>query len=857
MASLIKNLTKPRSEQEIYDVLDGVVATWFKQKYGSFTPPQRFSIVEIHKKHNLLICSPTGSGKTLSAFLTILSELISLGRMDKLEDRTYAIYVSPLKALNNDIKRNLDEPLKEIAAVFEKKNLTFPNIRVAIRTGDTTTYERAKMIKKPPHILITTPESLQIMLSTPKASKMLEEANWVIVDEVHALAENKRGTALALSLERLEHRAKAQITRIGLSATVSPMDEMAKFLVGNQRTCNVVNVSFAKKISLEVKSPVMDMVYSSHKEISSNLYTLLKQIIEEHKTTLIFTNTRSATESVAHKLRVLFKGKKKIAAHHSSLSKETRFDVESRLKEGKIDVVVSSTSLELGIDIGSIDVVVLLGSPKSVARALQRVGRSGHRLHDTSKGILVALDRDDLLEEVVLAYCAKHQKIDKIRVPRCPLDVLAQHLVGMSLEKKWGVDEAFEVVKRAYPYQTLSFDDFKSTLEFLSGYHAMLEKTNFFGRIWYDGESFGRRSASRLLYYTNSGTIPETTYVDVLETDGLIPSKKIGSVEEQFAEELTEGDVFVLAGKTYEYVGSMGAKIVVQRATHKEATIPAWYSEMLPLAYDLAKQVEEFRGGDVVSPCKEVSKDPNVIKTLVEYQREQLAITNTLAPVVEWWVNDRGVLEIVFQFVAGKKANEAMAKTMAYRLGKMFECNVAIKLNDYGFCLNVPQKVKMDEEVVMKLLNTRNFKSDLMNAVKQSELLRRRFRHIAARSFLILKKYRGKQISVDRQQMNANKLLAYLQQNMPDFPMLKEAYREVMEDAMHVDEALDYLKKVKPKLHIRGKCALPSPFSFSILSEASSDVVMIQSRREFIRAMHERMMEFLKKQGGGNGGSGG
>ena len=847
----IKRLREPYNESYLLSILDEQVGRWFREKYKSFTPPQRYSIAEIHKGNNILISSPTGSGKTLSAFLTIISELIGLGRKGELKDQIYCIYVSPLKALNNDIRRNLEEPLAEIEQYFSKKGLKCPKIRIGIRTGDTSQSERAKMLKKPPHILITTPESLAILLSTPRMSKNCESIRWIIVDELHALAENKRGTSLALSLERLTKKVKERTgkepIRIGLSATVHPLEEMAKFLVGKGRACNIVDVNYEKKINLVVYSPVRDLVYAESEEICDALYSFLKKIIEEHKTTLIFTNTRSATESVSHKLKQLFKNKIEICAHHSSLSKEVRFDVEQRMKEGKVRVVVSSTSLELGIDIGSIDIVILLGSPKSVARTLQRVGRSGHKLHEVSKGVMIALDRDDLIEEMMIAKCAKERKLDRIRIIKNALDVLAQHLVGMSLEKKWHVKEAYELITSSYPYFELSWNDFTSLLEYLSGYHAFLEQKNIFGKIWYDGEWFGKRRGARMLYYTNSGTIPDESYVDVLECDGIMPKRWIGKVEEEFAERLMEGDVFVLGGKTYEYVGSMGTKIIVLPIEEKSPTVPAWFSEMLLLSYDLALMIQEFRMKEQTKTAimKNFGLDENTAETIIRYFREQRAIHEDKKKiVVEEWLDDEGYRNYIFQFVAGRKANEAIARVLAYRIGKRLGCNVGIKLNDYGIALLVPEAVRIDETTIRDILSPENFYEDLRKAIGGTELLRRRFRHVAVRAFLVLRQYRGKAISSDRQQNNANALLSFLSEHMPSFPVLKEAYREVMQDAMHVDEAIDFIKKFGDKIEFK-KVPTPSPFSFSILSEGSSDVVVVETRREFIKKLHKRFMLFL------------
>ena len=443
---MIKHLTKPFTGSEIDAILDSDVKSWFYSKFKDYTPAQKYALKEIHDGKNVLISSPTGSGKTLSAFLAVINELVGLSKNGTLEDRVYALYISPLKALNNDIRVNLQEPLDEIAALVERSNPDQQEIRVGVRTGDTTVAERVKQAAKPPHIFITTPESLAILLNSPKMAESLRKVKWVILDEVHSLAENKRGTHLMLSLERLQYSMPHELVRIGLSATIHPLEEVAQFLAGTERDCLVADVNYVKQVDIEVLSPVPDLIYTPHEEVQRELYKLLDKLIQSHKTTLVFTNTRSGTERVVYNLKKSFPEKytdDSIGAHHSSLSKTERLEVEEKLKQGKMKVVVCSTSLELGIDIGFIDLVILLTSPKSVARCLQRIGRSGHKLHEKSKGVLVVMDRDDLVECVVMAHAARQRLLDRVKVPRNCLDVLSQHVIGMSLERRGGVGQAF------------------------------------------------------------------------------------------------------------------------------------------------------------------------------------------------------------------------------------------------------------------------------------------------------------------------------------------------------------------------------------------------------------------------------
>ena len=392
--------SKLRTEEEIKKILHPLVKEWFFSKFEKFSLTQKYGVMSIHERKNILISAETGGTKTLTSFLSILNHLVKLAETGKLEEKIYAVYTSPLKALSNDIHKNLIEPLNEINELAEKKGIKLQKIRVSLRTGDTTSYEKSKMTKNPPHILITTPESLAIVLTSKKFVEHLSEVEFCIVDEIHAM-DNKRGTYLSLSLERLNEVSKIFPVKIGLSATVEPIEEVARYLVGEAKNRKVkyVRVPLNKKIDIDVLTTVDDLIEDKNAYV--NMYKLLSNLIEEHKTTLIFTNTRAATERVVNYLKDKFPteyGDDNIAAHHSSLSKEHRFDIEERLRKGKLKVVVCSTSLELGIDIGYIDLVIMIGSPKSSSSALQRLGRAGHQLHETAKGRFVVLDRDDLVE---------------------------------------------------------------------------------------------------------------------------------------------------------------------------------------------------------------------------------------------------------------------------------------------------------------------------------------------------------------------------------------------------------------------------------------------------------------------------
>ncbi|NOZ30539.1 MAG: DEAD/DEAH box helicase, partial [Crenarchaeota archaeon] len=494
---VMRQLLSTRDEK-VLSMLRPYVAEWFRRKYRELTVPQREAIPLIKEGYNVLISSPTGTGKTLAAFTSIIDELLKLSEKGELEDIIYAVYVSPLRALNNDMYRNLIVPLEEIKAVAEEMGHEIEDIRVMVRTSDTPQSVKQKMLRKPPHILITTPESLSIALVAPKFREKLRTVKWIIIDEIHELASSKRGSHLALSIERLNYIVEENggtLQRIGMSATIAPLEEVAKFLGGynddgTPREVKIVDARFAKPLDIKVLTPKVDLINDPADKVNNAIYKLLIDLIRKHRTTLVFTNTRSATERVVYKLRTIlgengFFDADMVEAHHSSLSRKVRLEVEEKLKRGELKVVVSSTSLELGIDIGYIDLVVLLSSPKSVSRLLQRIGRAGHHIRAVSKGRIIVVDRDDLVECTVLAKSAMERFIDKVRIPCCPLDVLAQHLVGMSIEKKWSVHEAYKVVKRSYPFHKLSWEDFMLVLEYLAGKYGM-EDEKVYSKLWYD-----------------------------------------------------------------------------------------------------------------------------------------------------------------------------------------------------------------------------------------------------------------------------------------------------------------------------------------------------------------------------------
>src|SRR3989338_1456146 len=562
---MIKELEKPYKKADIIEILHPFVREWFFSRFKEFSLPQLYAVKEIHEGNNILITAPTGGTKTLTSTLSIINELVKLAIEDKLEERVYCLYINPLKSLSYDLEVNLKKPLDEIKEIARKHGKDI-DIRIGVRTGDTSVSERSKMLKKPSHILILTPETLSILLASVKFKEHLREIGAVIIDEIHALCDSKRGVHLSLTLELLKHFSKKDFLRIGLSATVSPLKQVAEFLIGSSKNCKIADVRFEKKYDIKVISSVEDLINTTYIEHTNAMYKLIDSLIQAHRTTLIFTNTRAATERVVHHLKEKFPKKytENIGAHHGSLGKELRHNIEERMRDGELKCIVSSTSLELGLDIGYIDLVICLGSPKSVVRLLQRSGRSGHSLHDTVKARIIVLDRDDLIECSVMVKNALERRIDRIHIPRNCLDVLAQQIYGIAINNKIHIDDLFNLINGSYCYKDLDKKDFNDVISYLTGEYTKLEDRYVYAKIWYDKETgmIGKRSKmARVIYMTNIGTIPDETHVQVK-----IGEQTIGKIDEAFLERLKRGDVFVLGGNKYEFLFSRGMTAQVKTA---------------------------------------------------------------------------------------------------------------------------------------------------------------------------------------------------------------------------------------------------------------------------------------------------
>lgn len=844
------------SNEEIKRILDPLVSEWFFSRFMDFSSAQKQGVLSIHLRKNILICAPTGSTKTLTAFLAIINYLVQLAKRNELENRVYAVYCSPLKALSNDIYVNLIKPLEEIQDIAKEKGIPLQDIRVGLRTGDTPTNERTKMSKNVPHIFVTTPETIAIVLNSPIFVEKFKLLEFVVVDEIHSLAENKRGVHISLSLERLQEVSLIPLTRIGLSATVAPVELIAQFLVGTKRDCLIAIVKTTKKMELEILSPLKNILDLSTEGLNNGLYRVLNSLIQENKTTLVFTNTRAATERIVHKLKEKFPVNyiENIGAHHSSLSKEHRTDIEKRLREGKLKVVVCSTSLELGIDIGFIDLVVLLGSPKSVSRAIQRIGRAGHQLHAIARGKFIVSDFDDMVECSIIMKNSKENIIDEVHIPENCLDVLSQQIFGMCINRVYNINELFNLIKKSFCYRNLTREDFLSVLSYLSG-EFEVDIKNLYPKIWYDKEtnSVGKRGKlARVIYFTNIGTIPDEGFVLVTDKSGGI----IGKIDEFFLEKIKKGDVFVLGGKSYQFLYVRGMKAVVV-PSERSPTIPSWFSEVLPLSFTTAIEIQKFRR-KMNEKFEKRTSDLEIIDFLREYcYLTQDISLNLLDYFKRQWKyskiphEKRMIIEvyrtnktyIVFHGVFGRRVNEALGRALAYIVASIRKRDVEIGVGDNGFFI-CGKELNIDSvETGFKKIKKEDLRRILNESIEKSEIFKRRFRHCAARSLMILKNYKGNIKSVGRQQMSSHFLLSAVLKRTKEFPIVKETKREILEDYMdlkNTEEVIDKMNKGLISIE-RIESKLPSPFAINLILQSHSDIIRVEDKIDFIKRVYKEM----------------
>lgn len=805
------------TEKSIISAFHPAVKTWFTSTFDTITEPQTLAFPLLKQDENILLLSPTGSGKTLAGFLVSIDYLVRQAEKDQLKNTVYVIYVSPLRALSNDIKKNLIIPLEGI-----KTQAPFADIRVFVRTGDTSAYKKAKMLKKTPHILITTPETLQIVLNAPKFREKLMHVKYVIVDEIHDLCNTKRGVSLSLSLERLQQLA-GPFVRIGLSATQAPVEDIAQFLVGTNQKAHILIAEREKKYNLQLVKPQSLAELSLEKAVEET-YDILKELIESHNITLVFSNTRSRTERIVYQLKN--RDLLSVAAHHGSMGKETRHEIENLLKEGLIRSVITSTSLELGIDIGDVDLVVQLGTPKNTAKLMQRIGRAGHGLGAISKGILIAQDRDELVELAILKRKALHYQLEPVQIPQNCLDVLAQHIIGMSLEKVWDIQEAYQLVRQSYCYKTLKYEDFLKVVEYLGGYYVDLEDKHIYRKLWFDGEKFGRIRSAMYLYFINCGTIPSQATFRVV-MDGI----PLGTLSDYFVSHLKPKDVFVLGGRSLTFLRVDSMNVVVHDALGGKPTVPSWRGEAMSRSYAFAFDIFAFRK-EVLTMHEDY--DPDIVSYFAEQKSAAGFIPGEDTLYIERYIDSDHCYHLIFHSPYGRRVNEALAR--AY--GQKLDCN-DFTVTDNGFMLNSTRALQVDRAVV----TPEEFIDVVKASVWDTELFIQRFRHCAERGFLLLKNYKGKSISPRTQYFRARSLV----KELPfDFPIVKETFNEVLYTALDCDNALEILQAIEKgdiNVVISDYTTIPSPFALSIVMAGAQDIITLKDRSEFLQHMQKAVTE--------------
>jgi len=887
------------ADEDVLDLLEPAVRRWWVEEFGEyvpgnggfFTPPQREAIPLIHEGENVLVASPTGSGKTLASFTAIINELFRRDResADGLDNSVYCLYVSPLKSLANDIHRNLTEPLEGIAELMGN-NGDEVGIRHAIRHGDTPDSERQKMLATTPHVLNTTPETLAILLNSPKFKEKLRSVEYVIVDEIHSLADNKRGTHLAVSLERLEQLCETSPTRIGCSATVEPLSTMAEFLVGRAepggppREYELVDTRFVREFDLRLECPTDDLIDTPREVVTGRFYDRVHELIQSHTNTLIFTNTRSGAERVLHNLREDHEeyDESNSGCHHGSLSKERRQAIEEQLKRGELDVVTTSTSLELGIDMPYIDLVIQVGSPKSVAALLQRVGRAGHRLGQTVEGRVFALDRDELVECAVMLRKAEEGFVDRVFVPENAQDVAAQQVYGMAINAVRPEAEVTAILRRAYPYRNYSEAEYEQLMRYLTADYDGLAEKNVYAKVWrdtndppdgeYHYEEFdvgtplvGKRGRmARVIYMTNIGTIPDSFTCDVLVRGS---DEWVGNLDENYLDTLEKGDVFVLGGERFEFSYRRGSKVYVDR-TSARPTVPSWFSERLPLSYDLGREILAFQG-ELVDRLDRGGRpavrdwlrafpiDENAVRALARTFDEQVRYAgvesvSTSGRLAVEEVVDREEYRRRYHVHSnyGRKFNDGLSRLVAYRCARRTNTNVQVAVADNGFTVSMPLNRKVDVASVLRNVEPEDVSGDLRDALDGTDLLKRYFRINATRSLMILKRYKGYEKSAAQQQVSSEMLLSFAQ-DLDSFAVMEETYREIVEDKLDLAGIRAVVEAIQAGDVEVVACEVdsPSPRAFGLATLMASDVVLAEDESAVLQEFHERVLDRIGDEG--------
>jgi ATP-dependent Lhr-like helicase len=835
-----------------------LVRDWFVGRFGTPTEPQLLGWPSILSRETTLISAPTGSGKTLAAFLICIDRLVRKALSGELTDETEVLYVSPLKALSNDIQKNLEVPLGEILQLAGQRGILMPDIRTAVRTGDTLAHERRAMLARPPHILVTTPESLYILLTAAKSREVLKTLETVIVDEIHAVADDKRGAHLALSLERLDHLAGKPLTRIGLSATQKPIELVAHFLGGSARPDPVIaQVGHRRELDLAIEVPGSELSGVASNEMWGEIYDRLAALATQHRSTLIFVNTRRLAERMTHHLGERL-GQEAVATHHGSLSRKLRLAAERKLKAGEIRALVATASLELGIDIGSVDLVCQIGSPRSISVGLQRIGRAGHWRGAIPKGRLFATTRDDLLECAALVRAIRQGDLDSIAIPEEPLDILAQQIVAMCAAEDWKEDELFHSVRGAYPYRNLSRSVFDEIVEMLSEgiasargrYAAYLHRDRINGML-------RARRGSRLAAITSGGAIPENSlYTVVAQPEAIV----VGTVDEDFAVESLAGDIMLLGNTSWRIRRVQAGSVLVEDAQGASPNVPFWRGEAPARTDELSTQVADLRekisGFISLATSQQGSRqtahgaavavnwlklgcglDDSGAEQAVEYilaGRALLGAVPTQTTIIaERFFDESGGMQLVIHAPFGGRINKAWGLALRKRFCRSFNFELQAAATDNGLNISLSEQHSFPLADVFHFLHPNSLRSVLEQAVLTSPLFTTRWRWDAGRALALLRFRGGKKVPPPIQRMRADDLLAAVfpeaqacQENIEgditisNHPLIREVMKDVLTEAMDIEGLARVLEGI-----VEGRITClavdtpqPSQFSHEILN---------------------------------------
>lgn len=808
------------------------VFRWFSKTFHQPTPPQEMAWPVIARGEDVLLLAPTGWGKTLAAFLYALDWLIRQGVEGEPPPGVAILYLSPLKALNNDIHHNLEAPLQGIREAADELNLSLPPLTRGLRTGDTSPSKRQSMLRHPPQILMTTPESLFLMLSS-KAHEMLKQVKFVIVDEIHTLFPNKRGAHLALSLARLAYLVSSPIQRIGLSATLAPLDQVAAFLRGTGPGVSPVQILDAgnrKELDLKIRLSVEDLASLPEKTIWPSIYRLLLQLIQEVRTTLVFVNSRRLAERITVNLNHL--AKKTVArTHHGSISREVRLEVEGLLRKGQLPCIVATSSLELGIDIGFIEQVIQVESPGEVARGLQRVGRAGHTLHQKSTGYLIPKSRTDLLESAVIFREMKKGRIEEVSSPQNPLDVLAQHLVAMTATRCWQLEEIYRLITWAYPFATLSRNDLEGVLAMLSGQYETRGYLDLKPRLFWDRKNNQVRSDpyGKRLAYTGGGTIPDRGYYRVqLGTGG--PS--LGELDEEFVYERRIGDTFLLGTSSWQIAEIKEDVVIVRPSQSGEGLVPFWRAEQKSRSFLLGRRVGEFleecegffqgekRGCPILwlkEECSLEEKGALALYRFLEDGRKALgALPTHRHLVVEEFFQGEGERRILLHSPYGSRFHLLLSLLFREEFKRELGFSVEALPSDDGLLFRFPAEAPFPGFPWGVVLD--HLEEKVAQQVSSTALFGMTFRHCAQRSLVLPKGDFSRRQALWLSRLKAKNLLDGVKK-IPDFPLIKETYREILSDFFPLEEAQRVFQDIQAGeiicSHVERK--VPSPFAVSHL----------------------------------------